>query len=269
MLLAVALHAVLFLAFFNRQPDDTGAEGKGMQGVVINLGMLGDLGEKKVSKKAKKIAKPKPKVKTKPKPKRAIKKLKPKPKPVKKTVEPKQATELLVKKTVVEPVKKEIKAAVTPDIQPLPVTAVVDEVSEPAQESNVLAGTETNAEQTGKDTVAMRQKTTGLASDADAGGAQVAARTSYSGLVAAKFKKQKRYPRFSRRRHEEGVVKLSFKLDRNGNVLSSEIVTSSGYARLDKEVLRMLKKAQPFPIFPSEMTQETLRLTIPVSFALN
>ena len=86
------------------------------------------------------------------------------------------------------------------------------------------------------------KKTTGTGQEATKGGV-VAKRIEYSGQIFAKIKKYKRYPRFSKRRHEEGVVKLSFTLNRAGEVLHYEIVESSGYERLDKEVIRMLKKS--------------------------
>ena len=78
----------------------------------------------------------------------------------------------------------------------------------------------------------------------------------------------KRYPSGRRTRGEEGVVLLSFSVDRNGHVLSRQIVHSSGYPDLDDEVMAMIERAQPLPPFPASMTEPKLDLTVPIRFSL-
>lgn len=95
-----------------------------------------------------------------------------------------------------------------------------------------------------------------------------AVRQSYFDQIAAKLARSKRYPKASHRRGEEGEAKLAFVLDRTGNVLESYIVSSSGSARLDRAALEMLKRAQPLPPFPDNLTQSTLKIEVPVSFRL-
>lgn len=249
MLLAVALHGAALIGLANRMVE-TGAKDKGAHGIEINLGMLGNMGEKTETKKAK--ANPKPKVvkqKPKPKPKR-------KRKPIRKAVKPKQQTQILSKLTPVKRVEKIIEKP--QEIVKMPLIAEATPVVPIAQADDASGG----------ETVTQFKKTTGIGQDSEAGG-KIEARISYTGIIAAKIKKYKRYPRFSRRRHEEGIVKLFFKLDRMGKVVNFRIVSSSGHDRLDKEVLRMLEKAQPFPPFPSEIKRTTLSMTIPVTFRLH
>jgi TonB family protein len=50
------------------------------------------------------------------------------------------------------------------------------------------------------------------------------------------------YPDESRRRGEEGKVKVKFLVDMSGAVISAEILDSSGFERLDKESLRVVKR---------------------------
>jgi periplasmic protein TonB len=78
----------------------------------------------------------------------------------------------------------------------------------------------------------------------------------------------KRYPGEARARHEEGVVLLSFSVDRDGHVIEHHIVNSSGHPDLDAEVMDMIERAQPLPAFPASMTQARLDLTVPIRFSL-
>jgi protein TonB len=64
-------------------------------------------------------------------------------------------------------------------------------------------------------------------------------------------------------------VTLFFIVSREGKVLESYISESSGYKKLDDAVLRMLKQASPLPVFPEDMTQEQLSISIPIVFKLN
>jgi periplasmic protein TonB len=78
----------------------------------------------------------------------------------------------------------------------------------------------------------------------------------------------KRYPSGAQSRGEEGVVMLSFSVDRTGRVLSHQIARGSGYPELDAEVMSMIQRAQPLPAFPPTMSDATLDLTVPIRFSL-
>lgn len=58
------------------------------------------------------------------------------------------------------------------------------------------------------------------------------------------------YPKESAYRGEQGVLFLKFTIRRNGDLESVQLITSSGYARLDNEALRAIKVAAPFAPFP-------------------
>ena len=78
----------------------------------------------------------------------------------------------------------------------------------------------------------------------------------------------KRYPAAAQSRNEQGVVLLSFSLDRTGHVLAHSIAKSSGYADLDNEVMAMIMRAEPLPSFPASMAQQRIDLTVPIRFSL-
>ena len=82
------------------------------------------------------------------------------------------------------------------------------------------------------------------------------------------LERNKRYPAQARDRAQQGVVQLSFSLDRRGRVVASGIVRGSGFALLDQEVLDLLRRAQPFPPPPPEVRGERIDLTVPIRFSI-
>jgi protein TonB len=86
--------------------------------------------------------------------------------------------------------------------------------------------------------------------------------------LLAHLNRYKQYPRAARSRREEGVVTLSFTMDRNGRVLARHIAKSSGSAALDAEALAMLQRAEPLPAFPASMGGETRSFNVPIRFSL-
>jgi periplasmic protein TonB len=102
---------------------------------------------------------------------------------------------------------------------------------------------------------------------AKGGAPQIA--SSWESSVVKHLQRYKRYPSEALSRSEEGVVLLSFSLDRNGHLLAHHIARSSGYADLDNEVMDMIMRAEPLPAFPANMPQAQLDLTVPISFSMH
>jgi len=84
--------------------------------------------------------------------------------------------------------------------------------------------------------------------------------------VVGILERNKRYPSDARNRREQGVTQLAFSVDRQGRVVSSRIVTSSGSSSLDKEALELAQRAQPFPPPPPELAGAQISLTVPIRF---
>ena len=91
---------------------------------------------------------------------------------------------------------------------------------------------------------------------------------SWRSLLLTRLQQSKRYPASAEARREQGVVSLSFTVDRSGRVLSRSIAKSSGVEALDEEVLAMVKRAEPLPAFPPAMTQQSVSLVVPIRFSL-
>lgn len=87
----------------------------------------------------------------------------------------------------------------------------------------------------------------------------------YSGIVM-RIERNKAYPRAARERGETGVAQLAFSIDRQGHVLSSAIVKSSGYPALDQESIATVRRAQPFPPPPQDLDGAKFDFTVPVKF---
>ena len=95
-----------------------------------------------------------------------------------------------------------------------------------------------------------------------------AARASYMGKLSAHLQRYKQYPATARSAGVEGVAILSFTVSQDGQVSGGHIAKSSGSAALDAETLAMLRRAQPLPRFPPEITQRSLTLNAPIRFSL-
>ncbi len=91
---------------------------------------------------------------------------------------------------------------------------------------------------------------------------------SWQSSLVRQLQRFKRYPSEAQARSEEGVVLLSFSLDRTVHVLAHHIARSSGFADLDNEVMAMIKRAEPLPAFPASMPQPQIDLTVPIRFSL-
>jgi protein TonB len=91
---------------------------------------------------------------------------------------------------------------------------------------------------------------------------------SWQTSLVRQLHRYKRYPPEAQARGEQGVVLLSFSLDRNGRVLAHRIAKSSGHADLDAEVMAMIMRAEPLPPFPANMSDTRLDLTLPIRFSL-
>ncbi|MCB1413835.1 MAG: energy transducer TonB [Xanthobacteraceae bacterium] len=107
------------------------------------------------------------------------------------------------------------------------------------------------------------------AAAARAGAVAAAVLPAYRDRLAAHLQRFKRYPAAARAAGEQGTALLSFTVSRGGRVLSSRLARSSGHRTLDAETMAMIRRAQPLPAFPPEVTQGSMSFTVPVRFAIH
>ena len=83
--------------------------------------------------------------------------------------------------------------------------------------------------------------------------------SSWETNLVRQLQRYKRYPSEALSRKEEGIVLLSFSIDRSGHVLAHRIARSSGHPDLDNEVMDMIMRAEPLPAFPANMSASAAR----------
>lgn len=94
------------------------------------------------------------------------------------------------------------------------------------------------------------------------------ARDSWQGRLLAHLEKHRRYPGNARGQGIQGTAYVRFRMNRAGMVLSASVQRSSGSRILDKAALETLRRAQPLPPLPANMSDE-VELAVPVEFYLS
>jgi len=97
---------------------------------------------------------------------------------------------------------------------------------------------------------------------------QQKAKADYSQVVVAWLEQHRRYPTIARRRNQEGVGQIEIVLAKTGALVEVRLLKETGKRALDRELLQMARRAQPFPKFPKNLDKERLSFTIPIEFKL-
>ena len=82
--------------------------------------------------------------------------------------------------------------------------------------------------------------------------------------LAVKLQQAKRYP--ARAHGEKGTARVAFAIDRLGRVVTASLVQSSGSPILDEEALALVRRAQPMPQPPADVTDGQLSFSFPIEF---
>ena len=262
LIITISFHLLILVVIPADNLKSAVAEGK--QGVEIDLGMIGDFGEASDTTEA-----------------------------VKKTIKPvsevlEETTESAVQDILEEPAiqntdklversepKKLIEViTVNERVNATVKEAVMEERLEPINSLEIMNTKKTEKDNlqddknSDKQLVTQQKKSTGEANAASSGG-QAGVSRSYLAKLLAQLAQHKQYPLSSRKKAEEGIAILDFRISRTGRVLDFDIQKSSGFNALDKAVLVMLKRAEPFPPVPSDIKGKNIRFTLPIAFKLN
>jgi protein TonB len=81
--------------------------------------------------------------------------------------------------------------------------------------------------------------------------------------ISAYFELHKRYPKD---KIKTTTVKLSLVLNRRGNVVSVDVTESSGDPAFDNEAISMVRRSDPVPIPPADLTDDQFSFSLPVNF---
>jgi len=85
--------------------------------------------------------------------------------------------------------------------------------------------------------------------------------------ISTILERNKRYPSEARANRQQGVAKIAFNMDRQGRVLSTRLVASSGSSALDQEALALAQRAQ-LPPPPVVFAGGEITVTVPIRFNL-
>jgi protein TonB len=96
-----------------------------------------------------------------------------------------------------------------------------------------------------------------------------AASIRYEQLLVAWLEKHKKYPRQARRMRIEGEAILRILINRSGRTQQVTLEQGTGNRWLDKAVLEMAQRADPFPPMPEKDPRRELEFMVPVAFLLH
>lgn len=142
---------------------------------------------------------------------------------------------------------------------PKPIPPRPQEVQEPV---------ETSTESTEAAPTARPAETTSAPTQAPVSGPSEA-EVSWQSRLLAHLARYRQYPHAAQRLNQEGTTRLRFEVDRNGRVLSFEVVGSSGHRALDRATQQMIRRAQPLPKPPPELLRNgSVEVVAPIIYSL-
>jgi len=94
------------------------------------------------------------------------------------------------------------------------------------------------------------------------------ARQFYVSDLLKKIFSSTRYPKKALDKNLEGNVRISVVINRQGNVISTSLLQSSGVDILDEAALEAVNKAAPYPATPDAVSGATFEFTAPLKFVL-
>ena len=191
-----------------------------------------------------------------------VKAVKPKPKP--KPIEKKKIVKKVEKKPVIQKKKEVVVPKPEPVVEKVPVPETEEVIEEP--EVTEVAETETVEEEVTEAEVLSATNNTDSNSLLDNSAAASRARYVKTHFMYIKEKIQREivYPRIARRRGMQGKTVISFIICVDGSVKDLKVVESSGYAILDRNAIKSVQRAAPFPKPPV-----SAELVIPMIFRLS
>ena len=94
------------------------------------------------------------------------------------------------------------------------------------------------------------------------------ARQFYVSDAIKKIRSKTKYPQRALDRGYAGNVRVAVVIDRQGNILNTDLLEKSQYDMLNKEALDAIKRSAPFPALPAEIAGARFEFTVPMRWAL-
>ena len=90
--------------------------------------------------------------------------------------------------------------------------------------------------------------------------------SSWHRKIVIQLERHKNYPAAAQAHHETGVATVAFTIDREGKVVATRVINSSGFASLDQATIATVHRAAPFPPPPANLPGPTFDFTVPILF---
>lgn len=94
------------------------------------------------------------------------------------------------------------------------------------------------------------------------------ARQFYVSDAIKKIRSKTKYPQRALDRGQAGNIRVAIVIDREGNVLDTDVLESSKFELLNKEALEAIKRSAPFPTLPTEIAGARFEFTVPMRWTL-
>lgn len=106
-------------------------------------------------------------------------------------------------------------------------------------------------------------KTAATGEKQQAGGAS---EEQFNHRVRQHFLSKKVTPKAPRKRYKQASVTIEFEIDRQGKLLSHRLVKSAKVREFDRAAILQVKKAQPYPKAPSNISWQSQKYTIDINY---
>ncbi len=90
----------------------------------------------------------------------------------------------------------------------------------------------------------------------------------YTDMIRQRIQEALIYPHHARKDAIEGRTFVRFSINSGGELLSVELLRSSGYSILDEEALAAIRRASPFPKIPESLNKSHLTVALGLAFEL-
>lgn len=151
-----------------------------------------------------------------------------------------------------------------PKTEDKPVETKVEPPAEPQAEVSLPREEQKEIERPKQEAAPPAPETRAMPKGERLGRFSEAASNAYDARVAGHLKRFIHYPMEAR--GASGTVMVRFELNREGEVIGSEVKKSSGNSILDRAALAILHHASPFPSFPAAKPQAQDSYLVPVEF---
>lgn len=91
---------------------------------------------------------------------------------------------------------------------------------------------------------------------------------AYLALIYQRIEEIRTYPPAAKRKGIQGSVRLGFLLFRDGRLGDIKVTESSSYAMLDQAAVENVRAGDPYPPFPSDIREDSIRIEVPIVFRL-